>query len=88
MILKKRSLLILTLGVIGIIITITTSNLLSISIVEAEDKDKVDNQLTERDIAVLCGASEDYEAHKEPCDKLYEMLKEGVIKDDPNFEYD
>ena len=94
--------------VLGIIITITASNLLSIPIGEAsedkndtskddnqliasEDKNdtsKDDNQLTERDVAALCGASEDYEAHKEQCVKLYEMLKEGVIKDDPNFEYD
>ena len=38
-------------------------------------------------IAVLCDASEDYEAHKEQCDKLYYMFEEEIITDDPNFEY-
>ena len=35
-----------------------------------------------------CGASEDYEENKEQCDKLYDMLEEGNIEDDPDFEYD
>lgn len=35
-----------------------------------------DNELTERDVDVLCDASEDYEAHKEQCDKLYDNVKE------------
>jgi hypothetical protein len=47
-----------------------------------------DDELSERDVAVLCGASEDYEQNKEQCDKLYDMLKKGEIKDDPDFEYD
>ena len=55
---------------------------------EDEDNNKADDQLTVRDIAVLCGASEDYEENKEQCDKLYDMLEEGIIEDDPDFEYD
>jgi hypothetical protein len=47
-----------------------------------------EDELSERDVAVLCGASEDYEQNKEQCDKLYDMLKKGEIKDDPDFEYD
>lgn len=47
-----------------------------------------EDELSERDVAVLCGASEDYEAHKEQCDKLYNMLEEGEIEYDPDFEYD
>ena len=39
-------------------------------------------------LAVLCGASEDYKENKEQCDKLYDMLEEGIIEDDPDFEYD
>ena len=27
-------------------------------------------------------------ANKEQCDKLYDMLEEGIIEDDSNFEYD
>jgi hypothetical protein len=49
---------------------------------------KEDDELSERDVAVLCGASEDYERNQEQCDKLYEMLEEGKIEDDPDFEYD
>lgn len=56
---------------------------------DKDDKNKDgDNQLSEYEIAVLCGATEDYEANKEQCDKLYDMLEEGVIEDDPDFEYD
>ena len=51
---------------------------------EKDDED----ELSERDVAVLCGASEDYERNQEQCDKLYDMLKEGEIEDDPDFEYD
>ena len=47
-----------------------------------------EEELSERDVAVLCSASEDYEQNKEQCDKLYDMLEEGKIKDDPDFEYD
>jgi hypothetical protein len=53
-----------------------------------DNNNKDSDQLIERDIAVLCGASEDYEANKEQCDKLYDMLEEGIIEDDPDFEYD
>jgi len=61
-----------------------------IAITESQQKGSAekDNDLSERDVAVLCGASEDYEAHKEQCDKLYDMLEEGEIEDDPDFEYD
>ena len=65
-------------------ITAITENL---SIVFA-DRDNEEDELSERDVAVLCGASEDYEENKEQCDKLYDMLEEGTIKDDPDFEYD
>ena len=34
------------------------------------------NKLSERDVAELCDASEDYEAHKKQCDKLYDALEE------------
>ena len=47
-----------------------------------------EDELSERYISVLCGASEDYEENKEQCNKLYDMLEEGKIKDDPDFEYD
>ena len=95
MIIEKRSAIILTLVIIMITSVILTT-ILSVSVAEAS-KEKDDNngkdrdnndQLTERDIAVLCGASEDYEANKEQCDKLYDMLEEGLIKDDPDYEYD
>ena len=95
MIIEKRSAIILTLVIIMITSVILTT-ILSVSVAEAS-KEKDDNngkdrdnndQLTEREIAVLCGASEDYEANKEQCDKLYDMLEEGVIEDDPDFEYD
>jgi len=46
-----------------------------------------EDELSERHVAVLCGASEDYEENKEQCDKLYDMLEEGKIEDDPGFEY-
>ncbi len=47
-----------------------------------------EDELSERDVAVLCGALEGYERNQEQCDKLYDMLEEGEIKDDPDFEYD
>ena len=79
----------------SILLIITISTILSIiAITEyqqttyaGKDGDNEDD-LSEYDIAVLCGASEDYEANKELCDKLYDMLEEGIIKDDPDFEYD
>ena len=57
------------------------------SIVYAE-KDNEEDELSERDVAVLCGASEDYERNQEQCDKLYDMLEEGEIENDRDFEYD
>ena len=65
-------------------ITAITEN---VSIVYAERDDEED-ELSERDVSVLCGASEDYEENKEQCDKLYDMLEERIIEDDPDFEYD
>lgn len=53
-----------------------------------EEMEQERKELSEFDVAVLCGATEDYEENKEQCDKLYDMLEEGEIKDDPNFEYD
>jgi hypothetical protein len=54
--------------------------------VDAEKDDENENELSERDVVNLCGASEDYEAHKEQCDKLYDMLEKGEIEDDPDFD--
>jgi hypothetical protein len=34
------------------------------------------NKLSEQDVEELCDASEDYEAHKKQCDKLYDALEE------------
>ena len=51
------------------------------------DEIKNDKKITERDVAELCGASEDYEAHEKQCKKLYKMLEKGEIEDDPDFEY-
>ena len=65
-------------------ITAITEN---VSIVYAERDDEED-ELSERDVSVLCGASEDYEENKEQCDKLYDMFEEKIIEDDPDFEYD
>ena len=65
-------------------ITAITENL---SIVYAE-KDNEEDELSEREVAVLYGALEDYERNQEQCNKLYEMLEEGIIEDDPDFEYD
>ena len=93
MIIEKRSAIILTLVIIIMITSALPTTILSVSVVEA-GKEKDDNngkdrdnndQLTERDIAVLCGASEDYEENKEQCDKLYDMLEEGIIEDDPDL---
>jgi hypothetical protein len=95
MIIEKRSAIILTLVIIMITSVIPTT-ILSVSVAEAgkekddnngKDRDE-DDQLSEYDVESLCGASEDYEANKEQCDKLYDMLKEGLIKDDPDYEYD
>jgi hypothetical protein len=79
----KTLLTILTLSMIFSITSITENQL----IVYAE-KDNEKDELSERDVAVLCGPSEDYEENKEQCNKLYDMLEEGKIKDDPDFEYD
>ena len=79
----KTLLTILTLSMIFSITAITENQ----SIVYAE-KDNEKDELSERDVAVLCGPSEDYEENKEQCNKLYDMLEEGKIKDDPDFEYD
>jgi hypothetical protein len=73
----------MTLSMIFIITAITENP----SIVYAE-KDNEEDELSERDVSVLCGASEDYERNQEQCVKLYEMLEEGKIEDDPDFEYD
>jgi hypothetical protein len=52
-----------------------------------KDDDNNEDELSESDVAVLCGASEDYQRNQEQCDNLYDMLEEGIIKDDPDFEY-
>ena len=56
--------------------------------VYAEKDDENEDELSERDVAVLCGVTEDYERNQEQCDKLYDMLEEGKIEDDSDFEYD
>ena len=81
---KYSLLLIMTISAILSIIVITESQ----QIVYSEKDDENEDELSERDVAVLCGASEDYEENKEQCDKLYNMLEKGEIKDDPDFEYD
>jgi hypothetical protein len=58
-------LIIMTMSIM-ISITAITENL---SIAYAE-KDNEEDELSERDIAVLCGASEDYERNQEQCDQL------------------
>ena len=67
--------------IIFIIVVLVLGVCLDISFAEKDD------DLSERDVSVLCGASEDYEENKEQCDKLYDMLEEGEIEDDPDFEY-
>jgi len=56
--------------------------------VYAEKYDENEDELSERDVAVLCGASEDYEINQEQGDKYYDMLEEGKIEDDSDLEYD
>ena len=56
-------------------ITAITENL---SIVYAE-KDNEEDKLSERDVDVFCDASEDYEAHKEQCDKLYDKVQDATL---------
>lgn len=80
----KSSILIITISTILNIIAITEYQKTAYAGKDEDNEDK----LSERDVAVLCGASEDYEAHKEQCDKLYNMLEEGEIEYDPDFEYD
>lgn len=88
---EKPSVIILVLGMM-MIATIPT--VLSVQAEKHKDNDDNgkdqdnDHELTERDVAVLCGATEDYQANKEQCAKLYQMLEEGIIEDDPDFEYD
>lgn len=54
--------------IIFIIVVLVLGVCLDISFAEKDD------DLSERDVSVLCGASEDYEENKEQCDKLYDML--------------
>ena len=43
----------------------------------SSDKSK-DKDISRYDVDVLCDASEDYEAHKEQCDKLYDSVEEDT----------
>ncbi len=52
----------------------------SLGIGFADDDD--DNDLSSYDVAVLCDATEDYEAHKKQCDKLYDELRDEGKKVD------
>jgi hypothetical protein len=54
---------------------------------DREEREEKEDKFTERDIAVMCGASEDYERNEDQCKKLYKMLREGEIPDDPDYEY-
>ena len=81
---KYSLLLIMIISAILIMITITEP----LQTVYAEKNDEKEDELSERDVAVLCGATEDYERNEEQCDKLYDMLEEGEIEDDSDFEYD
>jgi hypothetical protein len=72
------------------IFLIMIMSLVMISVSEAPQTvyaEEDDDELSERDVAELCGASEDYERNQEQCDKLYDMLEEGEIEDDPDYEY-
>ena len=81
---KYSLLLIMTISAILSIIAITEPQ----QTVYAEKDDENEDKLSERDVAVLCGATEDYERNQEQCEKLYGMLEEEEIEDDPDFEYD
>src|SRR5687768_11630316 len=70
----KILLIIMTLSMVFSITAAITENL---SIVYAE-KDNEDDELSERDVDILCDASEDYEAHKEQCDKLYDSVEDDA----------
>ena len=50
--------------------------LFSLAIIAAPTVYAEKNKLSEQDVDELCDASEDYEAHKKQCDKLYDALKE------------
>jgi hypothetical protein len=45
---------------------------------ELEEEKAVDEDINRYDVDVLCDASEDYEAHKEQCDKLYDSVEEDA----------
>ena len=81
---KYSLLLIMTISAILSMIAIAETQ----QTVYAEKDDENEDELSERDVAVLCGASEDYERNQEQCDKLYDMLEEGKIEDDSDFKYD
>ena len=70
-----KTLLIITALLSIFSIIASTENL---SIVYAERDDEED-ELSKRDVAVLCDASEDYEAHKEQCDKLYDKVPDATL---------
>ena len=57
-------------------IAIVLIALFSLAIIAAPTVYAEKNKLSERDVDVLCDASEDYEAHKKQCDKLYDALEE------------
>jgi hypothetical protein len=67
----------------SLLLIMTISALLNmIAITEPQQTvyaEKDEDELSEKDLAELCGASEDYEENKEQCDKLYDMLERGEI---------
>jgi hypothetical protein len=49
---------------------------LQVSVVEWGKDNDDDNDLNQHDVDILCDASEDYEAHKDQCDKLYDQVRD------------
>jgi len=57
-------------------IAIVLIALFSLAIIAAPTVYADKNKLSQQDVDELCDASEDYEAHKKQCDKLYDALEE------------
>ncbi len=57
-------------------IVITIIALFSLSIIAAPTVYAEKNKLSKQGVDELCDASEDYEAHKKQCDKLYDALED------------
>ena len=68
-----------------LIVLVLVSIVPAVSVYVYADKD----DLTQHDVDVLCDATEDYEAHKEQCDKLYDKVQDATLafasKDDDEY---